>query len=183
MEAGLALFGTAGYTGSPVGEICRAAGLSTRQYYAEFGSREALLVAIYDSINEEALQVVADTLGELPAAAPFSDRVLASLRGYVECTARDRRRARVAFLEIVGINPEIERHRLAWRQRWVSLIEAMADSAAAHDEIPARDHHLTATAFVGAVNGLLQDWCALDDGVGLDSIIDELNRFALAVNS
>lgn len=182
LEAGRDLFGTVGYGMSPVGAICKAANLSNRQYYEEFADREALLVALYDEINDGALAAVADCLAGL-ADPTLRTQVNAALTAYIDYTASDLRRARIAYVEIVGVNPAIERFRMSWRRRWVTLIEDLLRVGVDRGEIPDRDYQLVASAFVGAVNGLLQDWCATEDRAPLADVIAELCRLAIAAVS
>ncbi|GAA1663515.1 TetR/AcrR family transcriptional regulator [Fodinicola feengrottensis] len=180
VDAGLQMFGTVGYAMAPVGRICKVANLSTRQYYEEFGSREALLITVYDTINTEAIEAVAKAVAAL-GNATLTARVEAALRTYARSTASDLRSARVAYLEIVGVNPAIEAHRMAWRRRWVTLIGGVLQAAIERGEIADRDYRLAAGAFVGAANGLLQDWCATDDRAPLDDVVAELSRLADAL--
>jgi AcrR family transcriptional regulator len=175
VDAGLQMFGTVGYAMSPVGRICKVANLSTRQYYEEFGSREALLIAVYDTINNDSVEAVTKALAE-QSGTSLSDQIEIALRTHASHTASDLRKARVAYLEIVGVNPAIEAHRMAWRRRWVTLIGSLLQTAIERGDIPDRDYRLAAGAFVGAVNGLLQDWCAADDRAPLDAVVAELAR-------
>ncbi|MPY81303.1 MAG: TetR family transcriptional regulator [Actinophytocola sp.] len=46
LAAGLEVFGTVGYAGTSVRQICRVAGLTERYFYESFGAREGLLLAI-----------------------------------------------------------------------------------------------------------------------------------------
>jgi AcrR family transcriptional regulator len=182
VAAGLQMFGTVGYAMSPVGRICKVANLSTRQYYEEFSGREALLITVYDTINSDAVEAVAKALAELEGDR-LPAQVEMALQTYARHTATDLRKARVAYLEIVGVNPAIEAHRMAWRRRWVAQIGGLLQTAIDRGEIPDRDYRLAAGAFVGAVNGLLQDWCAADDRAPLADVVAELARLAGALTS
>ncbi|WP_328606382.1 TetR/AcrR family transcriptional regulator [Amycolatopsis sp. NBC_00345] len=180
MAAGLELFGTAGYATSTVGRVCRAANLSTRQYYEEFAGREALLIAVYDQVNAEATAAVADALAGADGQ-PLATRIRVALTAYALSTATDLRRARVAYVEIIGVNPAVEAHRMATRSRWAGLIRDLLRAGVAAGEIPGRDYRLAASAYIGAVNGLLQDWCAAGDRAPLEDVVDELARISAAL--
>lgn len=180
IDAGLEMFGTVGYPMSPVSRICKVANLSTRQYYEEFASREALLLAVYDAINSDALAAVAAALDALDDPS-LAARWQVALTAYVRAMATDLRRTRVAYVEIVGVNPAIEAHRMERRRLWSSYIESTLRVPIEAGEIPDRDYRLAAGAFIGAVNGMLQDWCATDDRAPLDDVIAELARLALAL--
>ncbi len=176
------MFGTVGYAMAPVGAICKTANLSTRQYYEEFASREALLIAVYDDVNRGALQAVAEALAELDTPA-LGERIRTALETYVAHTASDLRCARVMYVEIVGVNQAIEAYRMDWRRRWVTLIGGMLQEAIDTGQIPCRDYRLAAGAFIGAVDGLLQDWCAAEDRAPLPDVIAELCRIAAAATA
>ena len=180
IEAGLELFGTVGYALATVGRIARTANLSTRQYYEEFSGREALLIAVYDTIQQDAEQAVAAALAGT-AGQPLSARFEAAVGAHLHSTATDLRRAKVAFVEIVGVNPSVESHRMQTRARWTAVINALLAGAVESGEIADRDRRLAPSAFIGAVNGLVQDWCSAEDRPPLADVIDQLSRLATAL--
>ncbi|HMJ15220.1 MAG TPA: TetR/AcrR family transcriptional regulator, partial [Polyangiaceae bacterium] len=80
LEAGLDLFGTIGYTQTSIERLCARAGVTTRHFYEEFGSRESLLKAVYD-------QVIGRTMIAVRAAianSPPQDRLL-GLEAFLDC--------------------------------------------------------------------------------------------------
>lgn len=176
------MFGTVGYAMSTVGRIARTANLSTRQYYEEFASREALLLAVYDTIQDDAACAVADVLSAMQGY-PYVERAGAAVEAHVRSTATDLRRARVAFVEIVGVNPGVEVHRMRTRARWAELITTLERGAVDAGEIPDRDRRLMPATFIGAVNGLVQDWCATQDRPPIEDVIDQLSRLGEALSS
>lgn len=174
LAAGLELFGTGrGYRAASVTALCEAARLSTRQFYEEFGNLEDVLARLHLRVNDRTEQAVLRALTDA-AGLGFEQRITAVLRAYVTAATGDPRRLRIAFVEIVGVSAELERQRLVRRSRWVALLVAEAEAAAARGEAVARDYRLAATAFIGAVNGLLHDWTAGQFQATLDQIIDEL---------
>ena len=175
------MFGTVGYAMSTVGRIAKVANLSTRQYYEEFSSREALLLAVYDTIQADAEQAVSAALAK-QTGQPLADRMAGAIRAHLRSTATDLRRAKVAFVEIIGVNPGVETHRMRTRTRWAAMINAMLDAAVEAGEIPLRDRRLAPVAFIGAVNGLAQDWCATVDRPPLEDVIEQLARLAVALS-
>jgi AcrR family transcriptional regulator len=160
LAAGLERYGTAGYAGASVERICATAGLSTRQFYDEFGNRDELLVALYDDVNDRAGAAVAAAIEAATADGADLRRLLdRGLAAYVATTAADPRWAQVAYVTIVGVNAEIEAHREARRAAWADLLAGLAADLADRGLVPARDYRLTMRAFIGAVNELVQDWC------------------------
>jgi AcrR family transcriptional regulator len=162
LAAGLDLFGQHGYASTTIEALCAAAGVSTRNFYEEFGSREALVVALHDDVNARALTaVVASLEGVDPADLPA--RALHATHAYFEVMTSDRRWAQIALVESVGVSPEAEAHRRAAIDRFVALIEAEATRLAADGVIEPRDFHLTAVALAGALNGLINTWTSDPD--------------------
>ncbi|TYK49018.1 TetR/AcrR family transcriptional regulator [Actinomadura decatromicini] len=179
LGAGLEMFGRGpGYRGTTVAALSEAAGLSTRQFYEEFRTLEDLLAELHREINDAAERAVVDALPGV-AGLRLAERTARLFRVYAASVAADPARVRVAFVEIVGAGPRLDRQRRDRRARWVEFIRAEAAGAAARGEIPARDHRIAATAFLGGVNGLLHDWSAGWLDASLDEMIDELVHMLL----
>ncbi|MBC2906698.1 TetR/AcrR family transcriptional regulator [Streptomyces cupreus] len=181
LDAALQLFGdTPGYRGTTVVALSEAAGLSTRQFYEEFRTLEDVLAALHLQVNDWAEQAVlagAEAVGD----APIAERAAAIFRAYAANVTADPRRVRITFVEIIGVSPRLEEQRLSRRSRWVDLICAEAQAAAARGEAAPRDYRLAATAFIGSVNGLLHDWNAGWVDATLDEVVEELVRQLLAI--
>ncbi|MFJ5234448.1 TetR/AcrR family transcriptional regulator [Kitasatospora sp. NPDC088391] len=179
LAAGLAQFGDRpGYRRASVAGLCEAAGLSTRQFYEEFRNLEEVLARLHLAVNDQQEQAVLRALAGA-AGLPFEQRIAAVLRGYVTAVAEDPRRLRITFVEIVGVSAELERQRLVRRARWVDLLLAEAAAAADRGELAPRDFRIAATAFIGAVNGLLHDWIAGQVEATPDRIVAELTALLL----
>lgn len=181
LDAALQLFGdTPGYRGTTVAALSEAAGLSTRQFYEEFRTLEDVLAALHLQVNDSAEQAVIAGAASV-GGAPIADRAAAIFRAYASHVTADPRRVRITFVEIIGVSPRLEKQRLARRSRWVDLICAEAEAAAARGEAAARDYRIAATAFIGSVNGLLHDWTAGWVAATLDEVVEELVRQLLAI--
>ena len=63
LRAGLALFTSTGFAATKITELCTEAGVSTRNFYEEFGSKEDLLRELHDLINATAFTEVRAALG------------------------------------------------------------------------------------------------------------------------
>ncbi|TDB87891.1 TetR/AcrR family transcriptional regulator [Actinomadura sp. 7K534] len=180
LDAGLELFGRGpGYRGTTVAALSEAAGLSTRQFYEEFAGLEDLLAELHLEVNDIAEQAVATTLREVEGL-PLAERTAHLFRAYAASITADRARIRIAFVEVVGAGPRIERQRLARRARWIDFICAEAAAAARRGEIADRDYRIAAAAFTGSITGLLHDWDAGWVDATLDDLIEELTLLLLA---
>jgi AcrR family transcriptional regulator len=181
LDAALELFGgDPGYRATTVAALSEAAGLSTRQFYEEFRTLEDVLAALHLQVNDWAEQAVLTAFAETQEL-PLAARVTAIFRAYAASVTGDPRRIRITFVEIIGVSPRLEEQRLARRSRWVDLICAEAETAAARGEAAARDYRIAAAAFIGSVNGLLHDWSAGWVDATLDEVVDELVRQLLGI--
>ncbi|OLF18997.1 TetR/AcrR family transcriptional regulator [Actinophytocola xanthii] len=179
LDAGLDLFGTSGYAAASIEKLCTHAGVSTRNFYEEFASREDLLMALHDRIVEQAFQAVVSALSE-GADAPLARRFELAVRAFVTTTASDPRWARLAYVEIIGVSNTVEKHRIAWRDRWAEFLVAEAKRAVKRGEAPQRDFCLGAVALIGAVNELVHHWSVSGGQGSLDAVIAEIVRIATA---
>jgi AcrR family transcriptional regulator len=183
IEAGLDLFAGQGYLATSIEEICAAAGISTRNFYEQVDGREGLLVLLHDIAMRRAQQAVLDAL----AGAPHDDvmaRVRAPLSAFVDAMTSDPRWARIAYVEAVGISPDVERRRHAWMNRFARLMAAEADAIAERGLAPRRDHELAAVALVGAIDRLIVHWQASSRRrVPARRLVDELARMVVATLS
>lgn len=179
MRAGLEAFGDHGYRAVSIEQLCAAAGVSTRNFYEEFGGREALLLALHDDLNTRALTAVVEAIATSdPADLPA--RVRSAVGAYFRVMTTDRRWARIALVETVGVSPTAAAHRQAAIDRFAGVIRLEADRLVGEGTIQARDFMLTSVALVGAITGLVSTWTA-DAGFTADveDIADEAARFIL----
>jgi AcrR family transcriptional regulator len=170
LAAGLQLFGTHGYAATPIEKICTTAGVSTRNFYEEFGGREALLMALHDRVTQRAIDAVATALGTDGASDGSCDgaagrverlrrRIEVAADAYVTVLTSDPRWTRISSVELIGVSRAIEQHRLRWRVLWASLLESEAARIAGRPVQERRGYHLAAVAIIGAVNELMLNWC------------------------
>lgn len=178
-EAGLELFGTgSGYRGTRLGDLCKAAALSSRQFYEEYRTLEDLLADLHLHVNDVAGKAVADVLPAL-GHLPLAEQLPLMVHAYVKGACADLRHARIAYVEVVGVSPRMDRQRLERRAIWIELISRLAADAVARGEIPPGNYRITAAAIIGAVNGLMHDWVVGWVDATLDEVADELARMVL----
>lgn len=165
METALAHIGSAGYASLTIEKLCSAAKVSTRHFYEHFRSREALLAALLQQFAADAARVIAERLAE-ESGDPV-ERALSAVSAFVRFALADPARARLAFIETVGVSPQLEAQRRAAIGRFTALITEAASHLAERGALPRQHYHLAAVALVGAVNELLVEW--LDGRTGLSA--------------
>ncbi|MFD1812094.1 TetR/AcrR family transcriptional regulator [Rhodococcus gannanensis] len=179
LDAALTVFADQSYVRSTISAICAEAGLSRRQFYEEFGGREEVLVALYDQIQQEAGAAIA---GAYDAAEPDLWRAAATvMTAYVTAIGTDARRAKIAFVEVVGVSDEVERHRLAQRRAWGEMFESLVAGLVGPDVRPAGGYEMAATAFIGAVNGLVHQWSITEPRTPVTDLVEVLSTVLVAL--
>jgi AcrR family transcriptional regulator len=172
LDAGLELFGSVGYAATTIEMLCAATRLNPRYFYEEFGTREALLVAVYDRHVEAVLGAVLGALAAAPAEPRA--RMEAGLTAFVAAVLADERAARINYFEIVGVSPELEAHRRDVLRGYAELIADEIAHLPPDRRPPGDDRRLTAVAFVSATDGLITDWLTTPGETGRGAIVATL---------
>lgn len=180
LAAATELFGVDGFHATSIERVCTRANVSTRNFYEEFTSRESLLIELHEQISQRAFDAVLAAIAEAGEAST-AERVAMGIRAYVGSTSADPRWARIAYVEVVGVSAEVEQHRLTWRKRLSTLVEAEAAFAVSRGDGIERDFHHRAVAFVGAVTELVYQWTIENRQAPVETICAELTSVALAM--
>lgn len=178
LEAATRIFAERGYATCSLAEVCAAAGLSKRQFYEEFETREDVLVAAYDRIQDDAAAAVAAALAELTTPTDPQLALHAGFRAYLESLGSDPYRAQVALIEVVGVSDRMENHRRSRRHAWSVLI----GSALVDIGVRLRgDAELTTALLTGAVTGVAHEWLLRESRPPVSELVDLLTGAALAL--
>ncbi|MFE3289567.1 TetR/AcrR family transcriptional regulator [Rhodococcus sp. NPDC059234] len=182
LDAALTVFATKSYANSTISDICAGAGLSRRQFYEEFGGRQEVLVALYDEIQRDAGAAIAAGF-ESASPADLWQAASTVMTAYVTSIGTDARRAKIAFVEIVGVSEEVERHRLAQRAQWGVVFESLLGQLVGADVHPPGGYEMSATAFIGAVNGLVHQWSITEPRPPVTDLVEVLSTILVALVS
>jgi AcrR family transcriptional regulator len=173
LDAALDLFGTKGYAATSVEELCRTAYVSTRNFYEEFDNREAVLFALGDRLVGEAYQAMVEATVE-----DGPDRLVREARARVGALAHalldDPRRARIAFIETLGVSPLQEARRRNAHRLFAQYFAALVRADFTSEGFGSREEDIFAIALVGAINEILSDWVLRADKPPLDDLIDPI---------
>ena len=154
LVAGLDVFGTLGYAGSSVKQLCRVGGLTERYFYESFTDRESCLAELYSQLVD---QLRAATRAAVESAdAEVDAKAQAGLNAFIGYLTDDPRRARVVLIEVVGVSPRMEQRRHGVLREFADIVAAIW--AASRTEPLTPKERSTAVALVGGVNHLLVDW-------------------------
>ena len=176
LVAALDVFSEKGYTASSVADLCRAAGLARRQFYDEFAGREDALIALYDSIQSDAKAATTAALARIDSNDPHELAAVA-MAAYVTSIGSDPRRARISFVDSIGVSPRMEQHRLDERTLWREFFESTIRGAVGDDYVPPGGYAMASTAFIGALIALVQQWSTADPRPPIADLTDIMVAF------
>ncbi|PWV76246.1 TetR family transcriptional regulator [Nocardia neocaledoniensis] len=175
LEAATRIFAERGYATCSLAEVCAAAGLSKRQFYEEFETREDVLIAAYDRIQDDAASAVG---AAVVLHSDPEDAFRAGLAAYLESLGSDPWRAQVALIEVVGVSDRMEDHRRSRRHAWSALISAALGAKGVRLR---GDAELTTGLITGAVNGVAHEWLLRESRPPVGELVDLLAAAALAL--
>jgi AcrR family transcriptional regulator len=178
LEAAREIIGTLGYAATTIPGVCAAAKVSTRHFYRLYSTKEDLFVDLYDQVTAESYVPVVASL-EQTAGRDIRERVPTAMLAYLAPMLNDARVARIAFVEIMGASPRIEKLRLDYRETLIALVEREGNEAVARGEIAERDWRFAALALVGAATAIVYDWMLRTERPSVDEIESALAALAL----
>ncbi|WP_278260983.1 TetR/AcrR family transcriptional regulator [Nocardia sp. AG03] len=179
LEAATRIFAERGYATCSLAEVCAAAGLSKRQFYEEFETREDVLLAAYDRIQDDAATAVATSLVALTKPTDPETALRAGFAAYLESLGSDPYRAQVALIEVVGVSDRMEDRRRARRHAWAALIDTALEGIGVR--LRGGDAQLTTALITGAVNGMAHEWLLRESRPPVGELVELLTGAALSL--
>ncbi|OMC41988.1 transcriptional regulator [Mycobacterium sp. GA-1841] len=157
LAAGRQLWGEAGISEVTVRAVCTAAGLTSRYFYEQFPSRDALLFAISDDVRDQLL----DALVHAGVGDPgtLTDKLRSALTAFLDIIAADPHIHRIATGDVSSVAGLAE-HRTHILDMITGLIVQHAPSVL-HAETPNPSALRRGAQFmVGGVNQIIEAWLA-----------------------
>ncbi len=156
MAAGFTLFAAHGFANTSIAALAEESGCALRTFYEEFGSREALLLEMYDRVISGVLR---DTIAGMRAAGPGRQELIRSgVDAYVGSMTRNTAHAKIALIEVVGVDRSIDKRR---RDALKAFVAGLAEAIVPRQRANARqldDLELVIFALAGASDELLTEW-------------------------
>ncbi len=181
IEAGLAVFGEQGYHHSTVRDVCKQAQLTSRYFYENFDSMEALFKAVYTQVSRELMQT---TVMALASCQPDPEKLAeAALRNFLEFIRQDPHRARVALIDALNVGEGMAMLADKASQDFAQLIAGFM-----HQMFPRLDAQgrlnfkMLANGLVGANTRIATQWVADRCKAPLDDVlINTLTLFRASI--
>ena len=166
LEAGLELFGTAGFNKTTIPMLCSASGVTARHFYEEFESREALLRTLYDHIADTVFGRVMTALRQTDK--DVRERIRDGNAAYFRYLTSDARLAQIYTIEAVGMHAELEQHRRVKREAFVKKLTKAAQQL----DDRGVDSRLLSAALAGAAHDLLLEWVLATRRPSIERMVD-----------
>ncbi|MEW5736797.1 MAG: TetR/AcrR family transcriptional regulator [Thermodesulfobacteriota bacterium] len=181
IEAGLTAFGTLGYAKASIKGICNLAGLTERYFYESFGSKEELLAAVYQDVVEGLMPLALERLEE-PFAKP-SEIVCDTLRIYFTAMKEDPRKARMLYIEVLGVSPAIDRAYQEATRRLAGIIVRVMGLAFPGLDWRALSRTIVPTGLTGALTLIAINWILEEFKTPLDDILAQVTFLVDAMDA
>ena len=160
-----------GYGSASVAAIAARAGVASGTVYRHFASKAELFLEVFRAVctgEEWAMRAAADEAG--PAAV---DRLEAVLATFARRALQNRQLAWALLAE--PVDPLVDAERLAYRERYGTLVADELRAAIDAGEIPAQDVAFTAAALVGGCGEALVG--PLSSAGGADQVVASIETF------
>ncbi len=140
------LVAEAGYGGTAIPDVAKAAGVSTGSVYTHFPSKTALFSEVYQRAARHEIEVfreVADTKG-----TP-RERLTQMVETFARRALAGRKLAWALLVE--SVNEEIDADRMRFREPYRAIIEDVINEGIKADEFVVQDAKVTSMCIVGAI--------------------------------
>jgi AcrR family transcriptional regulator len=171
LAAARGLIEEGGYASASVAAIADRAGVASGTLYRHFPSKAELFVEVFRAVcagEERAMLAAADASGGAAVG-----RLEAVLTTFARRALQNRRLAWALLAE--PVDPLVDAERLAYRERYASLVAAELRAAIGAGEIPPQDFAFTAAALVGGCGEALVGPLSSVDGS--DQVVAAIQTF------
>ena len=181
LDAALEVFTSRTFHGAKVRDVCQEAGLTERYFYESFGGKQELLMALADMIVEDFVTAA------LPSIAMVGDDLGGAIEGamaaVVHSLTDDPRRARILFVESVGISPAAEAKRRSVIGKLATVIQAAAAPAFGDWVNESVEVELIARSLVGAASEVIIAHVRNELPLTQDELIVNMTRLFMRAQS
>ncbi len=157
--------------------ICARAHLTPRYFYESFSDRDALLLAVFDNIVEEAAAAVLEAVLAAPADARLKARV--AIGAFVTLVTEDPRKARVLFVEAMG-SEALARRRFETLRMFAHLVAVQARDFYEMQETADALVEISALMVVGGLAETLLAWLDGTLSVTREQLIEDCTDLFVA---
>ncbi|RMG85631.1 MAG: TetR/AcrR family transcriptional regulator [Chloroflexi bacterium] len=155
IDAALSIFSRKGYHDTKLDEIAEESHTSKGSIYFHFPNKERLFLALVDQFADLLERRITEAIEQEEQGML---RVRAALEACLETFAKYRRPAKILLVQAVGLGNIFEKKRLEVNDHFTSIIQKYLDEAVAVGDIEPVDTEVVATAWMGAIYGVIIRW-------------------------
>jgi AcrR family transcriptional regulator len=181
LAAGLEVFARDGFHAAKVRDVCAEAELTQRYFYESFEDKEALLGAISEGIVADFVRAAGPSLALI--GSDFEATADGAARAVIASLTDDPRRARILFVELVGVSPSLEDRRRLVIGSLVDVMRRAAESAPGEWARDPVEVELVARTVIGAAQELLIAYVRDELPIGQDDLVANFRRLFLRARS
>lgn len=179
LEAALEVIGKEGFKAATVRKVCAQAGLTERYYYEAFGNATGMLKAVYEAQTTRLAQTMFSAISMVPQTpTAMAEAALTSLFGAIK---KDPRMARVIYIEVVGVNEELDQAYQVGLQKFEDLLVKLSHPLYPEENVADLDEKLIASAIVGAVTQVARNWVLADFDRSITLLVNNLMNLVVGV--
>lgn len=180
LQAGLVVFGTVGFRQATVRGLCREASLTDRYFYAEFGSIEKLLVAVYE---DRMIDIHNQVMTAFATATPGTDvkAIITQALSAFYNALQNPLVARVCMVELEGVSPETDQLYHSYIQRFAKLILQFIRGVSPDWHYSKEEADILSIAMVGSMRQAGTYWLQNPDAVQKDTLIKVSTQLFMGV--
>ncbi|OFB43356.1 transcriptional regulator [Mycolicibacterium sp. (ex Dasyatis americana)] len=157
LAAGRQIWGESGITEVTVRAVCTEAGLTSRYFYEQFPSRDALLFAISDDVRDQLLTALVNAGVGDPGT--LTDKLRSALTAFLDIIAADPHIHRIATGDVSSVAGLAE-HRTHILEMITDLIVQLAPDVLQATTPNSAELRRGAQFMVGGVNQIIESWLA-----------------------
>src|SRR5579859_2710082 len=176
LDAAETVFAAKGYHGAAVDDIARASDSSKGGFYFHFPNKEAIFLALVDSLTprleaaiERAISAEPDPVAQLDSA----------LRTVFEMFSSHRRLSKILLVEAIGLGHGFDEKLMRTRGYFARMIQGYLDRAVAAQGIASLDTELVSWAWFGAINEIVVRWLVAGQPEHLEDALPQLRALLL----
>ncbi|HEU5345510.1 MAG TPA: TetR/AcrR family transcriptional regulator [Ktedonobacterales bacterium] len=176
LDAAETVFADKGYYGAGVDDIVQASDSSKGGFYFHFPNKEAIFLALVDSLTPKLEAAVDRAIG---AEGDPVAQLDAALRVALETFARHRALSKILLVEAVGLGHGFDEKLMRVRARFAAMIQRRLELAIQTGRIAPLDAEIAAWAWFGAINEIVVRWLITGQPARLESAFPSLRALLL----
>ena len=107
VEGAIEVFGTKGFHGATVREICVASHLTERYFYESFKSLPQLYLAAYSALREQLMALTLAAMEQVPRSNDPLNMLAPAMRVFLVFIRDDPRRGRIMLVDSLAVSDEV----------------------------------------------------------------------------